>query len=131
MRITEIYNRVFNSTGTLAVAEEGALGVALTAYIQGLIENVAHTSPAVGATSGSVLDANPLREWVLIQNNSGSNVFLALGTDAAVGEGILLATGESIEFSATRHNLYLGIINAIAEGDVELLVTEAEAPTTG
>ena len=42
------------------------------------------------ATSTQVLDLNPLRRWAILQNDSDSEIYLALEGPAAVNKGIRL-----------------------------------------
>lgn len=83
-------------------------------------------SLAVTAASSVVVADNPSRLSLLVQNQSGGNVYLRLRTAVGVNptataddESLLLANGE--EFSTTD---YTGPVAMIAPGSVEVFVLE-------
>lgn len=82
------------------------------------------TAVAVQAVTTVVLAANPSRRSAVFVNDSNKPIYLSLGAAAVLHEGIMLpvATGK---FEINDSNLYLGAVNAIAEGgDKVLTVTE-------
>ena len=86
-----------------------------------------HTEVNVTTASGALLAANTNRKYVLIINNSHTEIFIAFGVAAVANKGVLLLTkGSSYEMSAMAGNLYLGAINAIhaGTGNQEVLITE-------
>ena len=86
----------------------------------------ASTSGAVtvGSSTTVALAANAGRKTATFVNDSDEVIYLQLGADAALNEGIRLnASGGSYEINHT--NLYTGAVNAIcSSGSKELLVTE-------
>jgi len=75
---------------------------------------------AVEVASTLVLAANPQRMDAVFVNDSNQEIYLARGNAAVLNEGIRLnATGGSYEINA--NNLFLGAINAIAEGGAKNL----------
>jgi len=82
------------------------------------------TAVAVQTASTVVLAANPSRRSAVFVNDSNKEIYLSLGAVAVLHEGIRLnADGGGYEINDT--NLFLGAVNAIAEGgDKVLTVTE-------
>jgi len=84
------------------------------------IESATDTKVAVEVASTLVLAANPQRMDAVFVNDSNKEIYLARGNAAVLNEGIRLnATGGSYEINA--NNLFLGAINAIAEGGAKNL----------
>jgi len=84
------------------------------------IESATDTKVAVEVASTLVLAANPQRMDAVFVNDSNQEIYLARGNAAVLNEGIRLnATGGSYEINA--NNLFLGAINAIAEGGAKNL----------
>jgi len=82
--------------------------------------SVTDTKVAVEITTTVVLAANPKRHEAVFVNDSNKPIYLARGNDAIMNEGIRLnAEGGSYEIN--RDNLFLGAINAIAEGGAKNL----------
>ena len=76
----------------------------------------------VAATTTEVLEADDMRVFARITNDSDEVIYLALGEDAVMNQGIRLAVGGHFEINST--NLYTGVINAIcASGSKVLSVT--------
>lgn len=88
------------------------------------VTTVTDTKVAVGTDTTVVLAANPRRHEAVFVNDSNKPIYLARGNDAVLNQGIRLnAEGGSYEIN--RNNLFLGAINAIAEGgDKNLTVSE-------
>ena len=86
--------------------------------------SVTDTAVPVGTSTTVVLAANPRRHEAVFVNDSNQPIYLARGNDAVLNAGIRLnAAGGSYEIN--RDNLFLGAINAIAEGgDKVLTVSE-------
>jgi len=84
-----------------------------------------HTSATAGTASSAMLAANLARKYALIQNDSDTVVYIALGADAVANKGIRLnISGGAYEMSPALGNLYTGAINAIASASKTVLVTE-------
>lgn len=63
----------------------------------------------VGATSTLVLDTNGARTYALLVNDSDETIYLALGEDAVMNEGIPLFTTGALEingFKAYKGKVY-------------------------
>lgn len=89
---------------------------------------VAHTKITVGSTTTVALQANPKRKYAILINDSDAPIYVNLGAEANINEGIRInANGGSFEMSANIGNLYLGAINAVSgTGNMTLLVMEGE-----
>jgi hypothetical protein len=92
---------------------------------------VAHTVVECDTSTTQLVAANPLREYLLLQNITGSvRHWVSLGADGAAFTGIMLETSAApsqYEISPRRGNLFLGAINAISESGSgnKILITEA------
>jgi len=83
------------------------------------------TSVAVEIVSTLVLAANPSRRSAVFVNDSNKPIYLSLGATAVLNQGIMLPTAGNRKFEINDSNLYLGVVNAIAEGGAKnLTVTE-------
>ena len=86
----------------------------------------ASTSGAVtvGNTTTSVLASNPDRKSATFVNDSDEAIYLQLGANAVLNEGIRLnAAGGS--YTIDHNNLFTGAVNAIcSSGSKNLVVTE-------
>jgi hypothetical protein len=98
-----------NSSGTLVVQEQN-VSVALTS-----------SSIVVGNTSTLVLASRPLRENMILVNDSTQNIYLAYGTTALMNKGIRLnSAGGSL-----TDDTYTGQVSAIcSSGGMVVTVTE-------
>lgn len=87
---------------------------------------LAHTQPAIGASTTAALAANTSRKYVLLVNDSDSVIYIKIGAAAVLNQGIRLnASGGSYEMSAIHGNLDTRAINGISSGAAKvLLVTE-------
>ena len=99
----------------------GTLDVTLTGSI-----TPTHSVATVGVATGVVLAANPNRKYALIINDSDSYIYLKIGVDAVLNEGIRLnPNGGSYELCAANGNLATGAINGIASAAAKnICVTE-------
>ena len=79
------------------------------------IESVADTEVAVETGTTVVLAANPARADAVFVNNSNQPIYLARGNDAVLNTGIRLNANGGI-YEINRDNIFLGAINAIAQG---------------
>ena len=92
-----------------------------------LIRPIKTQTPTVVAVETSttvVLATNPSRGYALFVNNSNQDMYLGLGADAVMNQGIRInANGGRYEINDT--NLFTGAVNAIASGGAKsLVVTE-------
>ena len=79
----------------------------------------------IQTVSTEVLAANPKRVDLELVNDSNKSIYIARGNTAVLHEGIMLLPGGS--YSMDARNLFLGVINAIAEGgDKNLTYSEGE-----
>jgi len=88
---------------------------------------ITHTAVNVTGTTGQLVAANGSRRYLLLINDSDTDVYINLGAAAVAHQGILLkASGGSFESSAAADLLYTGAINAIhgSSGNKVVLVTE-------
>ena len=84
------------------------------------VNSATDTKVAVGTSTTGVLAANPGRHDAVFVNDSNKPIYLARGNDAVMNEGIRLnAEGGSYEIN--QNNLFLGAINAIADGGAKNL----------
>jgi len=79
----------------------------------------------VGTTSVLVLPANEGRRYASFVNDSLETIYLSLGQEAVIGQGIRL-NPEGGWYEITTANLFLGDIYAIATGIGKLSVVEGK-----
>ncbi len=92
------------------------------------IPNVTDIFAAVAGATTQVLAANPNRIGAEFVNDSSAVIYLARGNDAVVGSGIRL-NPKGGSYGMGTDNLFLGIINAISDGDeANLTVSEEYKP---
>jgi len=93
----------------------------------GRLQDPVHTTVAVSATSTAVLAESTTRQYVLLQNDSDTDMYVNLaGAAAELHKGVLLqAYGGSLELGPAYGNAVLGAITAIhgGSGTKALLVT--------
>jgi hypothetical protein len=79
-------------------------------------QNARDITISTGVASLVVIEANPLRYYLCICNDSANTIYVNLGDDAAVAnKGIRLnPNGGSLELN--QENIWLGRITAIATG---------------
>lgn len=106
----------------VAVNTDGAVNVEVT----GGVTTPTHTKKTIAITTTEVLAANTNRKWALFVNDSDEVIYIKLGANAVLNEGIRInASGGSFEMSSNIGNLYTGAINGICtSGSKTLLVTE-------
>jgi len=84
-----------------------------------------HTTISVSTTSTIVLPANSNRKYLLIVNDSDTNMYLSFGTNAVVGEGIPISASGNYElqpwFISTQA---INCIHNVEGVTKNLLVTE-------
>ena len=88
-----------------------------------------HTKVDVTTSSTQVVAGNTERSYLLIQNISDTaGDLMTGGADAVADEGIRLAAGDSVEFSAKNGNLFFTSVAGIhaGAGTKRVTVTEAE-----
>jgi len=73
----------------------------------------------VAATTTEVLEADDTRVFARITNDSDAVIYLALGEDAVMNQGIRLAVGGYFEINSD--NLYTGSVNAISAAGSKVL----------
>ena len=81
------------------------------------------TVATIGASTTAVIAANPLRELLVLVNNSDSDMYLGIGVAAETTKGLCLkASGGVVQFGgASGLPLTRAAINAIAGGAGKLL----------
>jgi hypothetical protein len=88
--------------------------------IAGLVKT--HIAVSVLDSSTTVIAANQKRQYILLQNDSDTAIYLGLGQAAVVNTGIRInANGGSYEMSPKYRNLYTGAIYAIAASTGKVL----------
>jgi len=105
-----------------------ATQAAVEAQGEGAYTTPTHTNPNIAAATTVALEANANRLYALLINDSAETLYLKLGADAVLNQGIRLnANGGSYEMSRELGNLYVGAINGIGtSGTAALLVTWGE-----
>ncbi len=88
---------------------------------------LAHDLVSVGTSTGELAAANANRTYLLLQNDSDTDIYIKFGAAAVVGEGIRLNLGGgSLEISGGNGNLDTRVVNAIClSASKDMLVTEA------
>jgi hypothetical protein len=92
-----------------------------------LFSTCSHTAVAVAVTTTAAKAANTNRIGLLLVNDSDTTIYIKIGADAVLNQGIRLnANGGSFEMNAALGNLASGAVNAIHGGSSTkaLLVTE-------
>lgn len=90
--------------------------------------NLEHTTVATSTTSIQVAAFNARRTYMVLQNDSDTDIYVYFGGTAVVGQGFRLnANGGSLEISGRNQNLDIREVNGInsISGGKNLLVTEA------
>lgn len=78
---------------------------------------------SVGPTSGLLLDANTLRAYAHLFNNSQDTAYIQYGAPAVVGQGIPIKPGSF--YTIKGYELWLGAVNAISAGTPLIDIFEA------
>lgn len=88
--------------------------------------NMTHTKVAAGITSKQIIPSNPNRKYLLIVNDSDSDIYINIGGNAVKNEGIRInANGGSFSMSVAESNISTVAINGISIGDGKnVLITE-------
>ena len=87
-----------------------------------LFTTATNSKITVAATTTEVLEADDTRVFARITNDSDAVIYLALGEDAVMNQGIRLAVNGYFEINSD--NRYTGSINAIsAAGSKVLAIT--------
>ncbi len=88
----------------------------------------AHTAPNVVASTTQVIAAAPKRKYLRVQNDDGAlTVWIKVGADAVLNQGIKLGPGEYYEMRQDKNNVDPSVVNGIASaaGPAVVLVTQA------
>lgn len=86
------------------------------------------TTANIVAATTEIVDANPDRKYLRIQNDDGAlTVWCKVGVAAVLNQGIKLGPGESYEMRADMNNVDPRVVNGIASaaGPAVVLVSEA------
>lgn len=96
------------------------------------MEIITHRRMLVNATSTLILAENHDRDWLVIQNDSDEDVYIAFGTAAKQNFGFLLtASGSTLELRRSEGVAWFGEIYAIcASGGKYILTTEGKQRDT-
>ncbi len=82
-----------------------------------------HTEGSATDTTSAALAANDSRMYAMFQNDGDVTVYLRLGADAILNEGIRInANGGSYEISDRLGNLFLGAVNCIAASGTNVVL---------
>jgi len=131
---SQVYVLLVDSSGNPVLDAEGYEQVADLEVVGGRLRvdaavtvsplNITHTAVAIGAGSTLVLAANANRKYLLLENDSDTNIYISYGVAAILYKGIRLnANGGSHELPTGF--TYTGAIYAInSAGAKNLLVTE-------
>ena len=105
---------------------DGTAGKAAPVTLLGSITTMTHTPITAAATTTAALAANANRKYALLVNDSDEVIYIKLGAEAVLNQGIRLnASGGSYEMSNSIGNLTTGAINCIStSGGKILLATE-------
>lgn len=88
----------------------------------------AHTAAAIVASTTVVIAAAPNRKYLRVQNDDSSlTVWIKVGADAVLNQGIKLGPGEYHEMRQDMNNVDPRVVNGIASaaGPAAVLVTQA------
>ena len=89
--------------------------------------SVSHGTVAVGTASIAVMAANPDRKYALLQNDGTVDIYIKLGTAAAVlNTGVrVLANGGTYEMTRGAASVWNGAVQGISTiAAMRMLVTE-------
>ena len=87
-----------------------------------------HAAANVVASTTEVIDAEPKRKYLRVQNNDSSlTVWIKVGADAVLNQGIKLGPGEEFEMRQDKNNVDPRVVNGIASaaGPAVVLTTQA------
>ena len=88
----------------------------------------AHTTADIVASTTLAIAAAPKRKYLHIQNDDSSlTVWIKVGVDAVLNQGIKLGPGEFYEMRQDKNNVDPRVVNGIASaaGPAVVLVTQA------
>lgn len=91
--------------------------------------NETHTTAACATSTTTALAAQAFRTYALFVNDSDTDIYLKIGADAVVNEGVRLNSGGgSLELSREFGNLSGSVVNCIhgGSGTKTLLVYEMD-----
>ncbi len=91
---------------------------------------MAHTTQNATTATTVILVDDQYRAYCLLQNISDEDVFMSLGQDAVLNEGVLLeANGGAYEISKLNGNLDTSSINVIhnGTGNKQIMITRYPA----
>ncbi len=89
--------------------------------------SAAHGTAGVGTATGTAVPANAARKYLLVINDSDTDMYLGLDGDAVANEGIRVNSGGgSYGMSFKDGDLFTGLVTAIhgSTGTKKLLYTE-------
>lgn len=102
-------------TGDDKIVIHGSYVEEIVAYESQILLQPTNFTKSVTTVSSTVLTANEERGYILIVNSGSVPVYLALGSPAMVGQGILLSGyGSSYELISLETGIYRGEITAIS-----------------
>lgn len=87
---------------------------------------ISETVASVGVTAGPLIEANPRRRYLLLQNIGLNTVYLRLDGSAPVpGAALALAPGGFIEFSYRYDNIFTNAVQGIVStGTLTVMIDE-------
>jgi hypothetical protein len=77
-----------------------------------MVGTISNTAVSVSTTSTAILSANVGRVYSQITNDSDTIIYLGIGEDAVMNEGIRLSASGGL-YEITPDNLFIGAVNAI------------------
>jgi hypothetical protein len=91
--------------------------------LSGSITTMTHTPITAAVTTTVALAANANRKYALLVNDSNEVIYVKLGAEAVLNQGIRLnASGGSFEMSNGLGNLTTGAINCISTSGAKILL---------
>lgn len=106
---------IFDSDGNPLTSVDGALKISGSFSANSGFDILTPGTPTqvpVGATSVTIIPANPLRVYAHVVNNTATPIFLQFGAAAEVGAGI--PVGAKTFYPISGDGLWLGDVNAIS-----------------
>jgi hypothetical protein len=106
--------------------EDVSIPVQVVSRVTDGIENPSQPVIGVQETSTEVVPENPNRTYLLLVNDSDTDIYVRFTEEAEVGVGFVVASKGSYEMNKGLMNIYRGRITAIHAGTgvKNLLVTE-------
>jgi len=119
-------SNIENGTVSISNASVGISGTVTVENIT-IASAPAHTTYAVTSVSTTISSTSATRKFLIITNNTDTDVWVSLGTVSAVNKGICLFNyGSAYEMSAGYGNLFTGDITAIISGTVSKTIQVIE-----